>query len=349
MIKVLLVYFSGTGMTRYYASLIQDEMHNRGFVCDCQNLEEFVDVPTLWQKKPVALNYTIRAEYRRPLSKYPWPYQTLKSALGSVAENPALSILGDKWNDYDLIGFGSPVYGFRPAPVMIRFLLDLPVFKGKIRAFSFATHDGAQGDFENYMDMVLALKGFKVVGHIGQSFIYSAMAVMQSSFNHRKSGRLLVKKSYQARMNILGFIEYIHSIFYGIPYSHRASFYGTPYSYHSTDLISRMAGLPWRLIYSFGIDFLLNHFLFGFGIHKEDCILCMSCVRQCPQGLIEIDEEGYPVRYYHCMYCLRCLNWCPTDALYFSKATEGKARFPGPDVLLEAALQDGLDMRLRNK
>ncbi|MDY6827121.1 MAG: hypothetical protein SVV67_08120 [Bacillota bacterium] len=44
----------------------------------------------------------------------------------------------------------------------------------------------------------------------------------------------------------------------------------------------------------------------------------MACVQQCPQGLIELDDEGYPIRHYHCMYCL---NWCPTDALYFSKAT----------------------------
>jgi len=336
LLKVLLVYFSGTGITRYYASLIQEEMESRGYICHLIDLEEIIDLPTLWQKKPVALNYTMHAERKRPLSKYPWPYLDINSALLNSKENPQVSSLVQKWSDYDLIGFGSPVYSFRPAPVMIRFLLDLPVMNKPVRAFSFATHDGAQGDFESFMRFVLTMKGFKYSGHLDQTFIYSASAVLRNSFDHRKLGRLLVKKSFEARRNILIFLEYINSLFFGIPYWYRG-----------TAIMSKLFGVPWRLVYSFGIDFLLNHFLFGFGINKEDCILCMACVEQCPQGLIELDEEGYPIRYYHCMYCLRCLNWCPTNCLYFSRLTEGKARFPGPEVLIEAALQEGLDRRLR--
>ncbi len=337
MLKVLLVYFSGTGVTRYFASLIRDEMEKRGYRCDSLNLEEYLDLPTLWQKKPVALNYTIRAEVKRPLGKYPWPYQDLDTALKTAAENPVIANLQQDWAGYDLIGFGSPVYSFRPAPVMIRFLLDLPVFKKKIRAFSFATHDGAQGDFEDFMKNILSRKGFKFVGHLDQSFIYSASAIIRKSFDHLKTGRLLVRKSYQARRNIFIFLEYIHSLFYGIPYW-----------YKGTNLFDKLLGMPYRFLYSFGVDFLLNNLLFGYGIHKDECIQCMTCVQQCPQGLIELDDEDYPIRHYHCMYCLRCLNWCPTNALYFSNLTKDKARFPGPEVLLEAAMQDSLDDRLRD-
>ena len=337
MLKVLLVYFSGTGITRYYASLIQEEMEKRGYTCDCLNLEEFTDLPTLWQKKPVALHYTIRAEEKHPLGKYPWPYQDIKSALSSAGENPLFAKLAKEWADYDLIGFGSPVYAFRPAPVMVRFLLDLPHFTKKIRAFSFATHDGAQGDYETFIKDILRAKGFKYVAHLDQSFVYSASAVMRNSFDYLKMGKLLVKKSYQARQNIFIFLEYIHSIFYGIPYWYRTS-----------NPLGKIFGIPYRLVYSYGIDLILNKLLFGFGIDKDECIQCMTCVQQCPQGLIEVDDEGYPIRHYHCMYCLRCLNWCPTDALYFSQSTKGKARFPGPEVLLDAVLQDGLDLRLKN-
>ncbi len=337
MLKVLMVYFSGTGVTRYFASLIQDEMDKRGYSCDSINLEELVDLPTLWQKGPVALHYTIRAEVKRPLGKYPWPYLDLNTARQAANENPLLSSLKKDWGDYDLIGFGSPVYSFRPAPVMIRFLLDLPVFDKKIRAFSFATHDGAQGDYEAFMNDLLSSKGFRYVGHLDQSFIYSATAIMRSSFDHLKTGRLLVKKSFQARKNIFLFLEFIHSLFYGIPYW-----------YKGTNWLEKMVGIPYRLMYSYGVDFMLNHLLFGFGIHKDECIQCMTCVQQCPQGLIEHDDDGYPVRYYHCMYCLRCLNWCPTNALYFSNLTKGKARFPGPEVLLDAAMQDSIDERLKS-
>lgn len=338
MLSVLLVYFSGTGITRYYASLIGDEMAKRGYHCDILNLEELTALPELWQKNPVALPYTIRAENKRPLSNYPWPYKTLAQALASARENPLFSNLSKKWSGYDLIGFGSPVYGFRPAPVMIRFLLDLPVFQKAIRVFSFATHDGAQGDYEAFMRSTLTMKGFNYVGHIDQTFIYSAAAIMRPRYDHRRAGRMLVKKTLQARRNIHLFLDYIHSLYEGIPYW-----------YKSENLIGKLLGVPYRLVYSYGIDLLLNHFLFGYGINRENCIRCMTCVTQCPQGLFEVDDDGYPIRLYHCMYCLRCLNWCPSDALYFSKLTAGKARFPGPEVLLEAVRQDDFDARYKKE
>ncbi len=336
MYKALLVYFSGTGITRYFAQLIQEQMESRGYVCDLLNLEELTDLTVLWQKKPVALPYTIRAEVKRPLSKYPWPYMDLKEALQTAAENPVFKNLEGEWEDYDVIGFGSPVYGFRPAPVMIRFLLDLPEFKRPRRVFSFATHDGAQGDYENFMRQVLTEKGLKYVGHIDHTFIYSASAVLRKSFDHLNIGRLLVKKSEEAKNNIAIFLKYLDNLLAGYHDVYRIA---TP--------MSIIFGLPYRLVYSYGIDFLLNHFLFGYGIHRDKCIQCMTCVMQCPQGLIELDEEDYPIRLYHCMYCLRCLNWCPTDALYFSRLTNGKARFPGPEVLLEAVKQEQLASRLK--
>ncbi len=335
-IKVLLIYFSGTGITRHFATLIQERMAANGYSCDLLDLEELTDITVLWQKKPVALPYTIRAEVKRPLSNYPWPYLTLDEALHAVTENPVLKKLENEWADYDLIGFGSPVYGFRPAPIMIRFLLDLPNFKKPKKVFSFATHDGAQGDYENFTRQVLTDKGFKFIGHIDHSFVYSASVIMRKSFDHLSAGRLLVRKSALARQSINFFLKYLDNVFKGIPDIYRI-----------TNPLSIIFGLPYRLIYSYGIDFLLNHFLFGFGIHKKKCIQCMTCVMQCPQGLIELDEDGYPLRLYHCMYCLRCLNWCPTDALYFSRLTDGKARFPGPEVLLEAANQDEMASRLR--
>jgi len=332
--NILLVYFSGTGITSHYASLICAGFEKRGYSCDLLDLEELTDLPNLWQKKPVALNYTINAEVKRPLSKYPWPYHDLKRAIRSAWENPLFSSFSEDWNKYDLIGFGSPVYAFRPAPVMIRFLLDLPIFNRPIRSFSFATHDGAQGDYEAFMQEVLSRKGFNYVGHLDQSFIYSASVVMRKDFNHLSAGRLLQKKSRQAAVKINIFLDYLSSL----DSDHS-------YIYPGPGTVSKLVGIPYRLVYSYGIDLILNHFLFGYGIDKDNCILCMTCVNQCPQGLIEIDDDGYPIRFYHCMYCLRCLNWCPTNALYFSAATKDKARFSGLEVLEEAVKQHHLDYK----
>jgi len=90
---------------------------------------------------------------------------------------------------------------------MIRFLLDLPIFNRPIRSFSFATHDGAQGDYEAFMQEVLSRKGFNYVGHLDQSFIYSASVVMRKDFNHLSAGRLLQKKSRQAAVKINIFLD----------------------------------------------------------------------------------------------------------------------------------------------
>ncbi len=326
--KVLLVCFSGTGMTRYYASLIQEQLIARGCQCVCRELEELVDLPALWGQKPVALNYTLRAEQKRPLTKITAKYIPVSTALSAAEEVPELQYLQDQWGEFDLIGFGSPVYEFRPAPVMIRFMLDLPLFSAPPPAFSFATHDGVPGDFALFMEQLLTIKGFAYRGHLDQALINSSSLIIRRTYNRARVGRGLEHKSYQARLKISRFLDGLESI----------SPKGTT-NVHQTrrNCTAGAVALPWRLMFTWGMDLLLSTFFFGYGLDKRGCIRCHTCINQCPQGLLEIDSEGYPIRYHHCMYCLRCVNWCPTGVLFLSGFTRGKNRFPGPEALLEAA------------
>ena len=326
--KVLLVCFSGTGMTRYFASLIEEELTSRGVQCDCRSIEEIADIPALWQKNPFALNYTILAEKKRPLRKPSQPYASVAEVMQSSAEAPELVHLKQDWASYDLVGFGSPVYEYRPAPVLVRFLLDLPDFGGNVPAFSFATHDGAQGDYASFMELLLKRKGFVGRGHLDHTFVNSAAFVLRRHYDTTRSGQILARKSAQANQKIRRFLDRLNE---------------TPAKGYLKDralkpgLLVGLTALPWRFLFAMGLDYLLNKFFFGYGLDRGGCIQCYTCIKQCPQGLIEKDSQGYPLRSSHCMYCLRCLNWCPTGVLYFSAVTRGKARFPGPEALLHSA------------
>lgn len=326
--KALLVCFSGTGMTRYFASLIEEGLILRGIQCDCRSIEEIADIPALWQKNPLALNYTIVAEKKRPLRKPSRPSISVAEAMQSSGEAPELLHFMQDWASYDLIGFGSPVYEYRPAPVLIRFLLDLPDFGGKVPVFSFATHDGAQGDYASFMEMLLKRKGFVYRGHLDQAFVNSAAFVLRRHYDTARSGRALTRKSAQANQKISRFLDRLDAA--------PAKDYPKDYASKPGFLVG-LAALPWRFLFTMGMDYLLNKFFFGYGLERGGCIQCYTCIKQCPQGLIEKDSRGYPLRNRHCMYCLRCLNWCPTSALYFSTVTRGKARFPGPEALLDSA------------
>ncbi len=52
-------------------------------------------------------------------------------------------------------------------------------------------------------------------------------------------------------------------------------------------------------------------------LEKENCKKCIwVCGSYCPDGVIAVDDEGYPdIDYDHCKGCMICLTQCPRDAL----------------------------------
>lgn len=54
--------------------------------------------------------------------------------------------------------------------------------------------------------------------------------------------------------------------------------------------------------------------------HKEKCIKCGKCTRNCPAKSLPKDKEGYPVFLKSkCDKCYRCIHHCPKLALSLSK------------------------------
>ncbi|MHA1129214.1 MAG: 4Fe-4S binding protein [Candidatus Helarchaeota archaeon] len=51
-------------------------------------------------------------------------------------------------------------------------------------------------------------------------------------------------------------------------------------------------------------------------IDREKCNQCYICWQYCPEGVIDIDEEGYPtVDYEYCKGCMICVHECPRKAI----------------------------------
>ncbi len=51
-------------------------------------------------------------------------------------------------------------------------------------------------------------------------------------------------------------------------------------------------------------------------IDKEKCNRCYICWMYCPEAVIDIDEEGYPViDLDYCKGCLICVHECPKKAI----------------------------------
>nr|WP_231622151.1 4Fe-4S binding protein [Methanococcoides methylutens] len=57
----------------------------------------------------------------------------------------------------------------------------------------------------------------------------------------------------------------------------------------------------------------------------DACTKCMTCVARCPEGCIQLNEDGYPYTdYANCKGCLICAEECPVGAI--SKVRESHSQ-----------------------
>ena len=48
---------------------------------------------------------------------------------------------------------------------------------------------------------------------------------------------------------------------------------------------------------------------------EEECIACMACESECPQGAIEMKDDIAWINPEKCEECGDCVEACPTDAI----------------------------------
>jgi len=66
--------------------------------------------------------------------------------------------------------------------------------------------------------------------------------------------------------------------------------------------------------------FMGKHLKFRIYLHKNKCIKCGQCIKNCPAGALVQDQENYPgFTKEKCENCYRCIHHCPKLALSLSK------------------------------
>ncbi len=126
--------------------------------------------------------------------------EAIKADLVKVGEADAV-----KLEDYDLIGFGSGIYGGRPDAAMMGFIEKLPVNLNK-KAFVFMTCGFERSRENGIMQQGLSGKGFEVLGSFAcRGFTdYGLLKIVGGVSKGRPNERdLLDAKNFALR-----FIEY---------------------------------------------------------------------------------------------------------------------------------------------
>ncbi|MCS7139250.1 MAG: pyruvate synthase subunit PorD [Candidatus Nezhaarchaeota archaeon] len=60
--------------------------------------------------------------------------------------------------------------------------------------------------------------------------------------------------------------------------------------------------------------------VFAPNVDRSKCVKCLLCWVFCPEGAIEIDEDGFTkVNYTYCKGCGICANECPPKAITMVK------------------------------
>lgn len=310
--KILLVYFSGTGNTRYYSEIIARGIALRGHECELFNIEDGVDLPGLWRQNPVTHDYMLEAEKRVPLN----PPEMIKNGDKKQARE-ALEKFREKAVKFDLIGFGSPVYFFRPAPVMESFINAMPDIKGKT-VFTYGTHMEGPVEFPQNFGGLLKPKTARVAAHIDDYIMHSELIPglpeflpVTKIFDIYLKYRLpSIKRKISAFLDKMGIVRGAASI---------------------KPLVIPEPGSGMRAVGKMIEKALYATFRFSIGadILKKRCTKCGLCARSCPMGLIAFEKDRWPERSRHCMYCLRCLNICPEKAVIWRPIYKNTARFKG--------------------
>ena len=259
--KAVIYVFSGTGNTRLIADLYKE------------NLAGYETV--IYDVKMVAS--TLAGNQGKSDSK-------------AAAKRKFSFVEAPDPNDFDLIGFGHPVYGFNIPLPFDRFLDTLPVLSQKKTAFVFKT-SGEGLYFNQFSSQRLIHKMEKK----GMDFISDRHFVMPYNMIFRHTPQMvkrewLYAKAY-AKLSCMELIE------------------GKKDKVHINPLLRfwvPLVRIEW-LYYPLSAPVCMK-------VDMDKCIKCQKCVKSCPLNNISFDGEKFKFGH-NCTMCTCCSFGCPTCAI----------------------------------
>lgn len=202
-----------------------------------------------------------------------------------------------------LLGLLSPTHAFCAPWAMIRFALSLPAGRGT-RAFALLTRGGMkvgrflipglEGTGAYLLALILALKGYRVVGAAGLD-MPATWSVVAPGFSPKTAGEIMA----QVRPRALAF--------------HQTLLSGGRRFQGFIPLALGLALAPLTLAYLVMGRFFLAKLFYA----SPKCNGCGLCARACPVQAIRMQGKQNPRPYWTflCESCTRCMNFCPQSAV----------------------------------
>lgn len=193
-------------------------------------------------------------------------------------------------NEFDLLGFGYPIYGFNPTWLFVKYLKALPKLDNKIPTFFFKSsgeplhvNDGSSS------------KSMRILRRKNYDILSERHIVMPYNMIFRHSDEM-AKMMYKYA---LGYIE-----------EHSQSIKELKHEKLGTNIFNHMVSGIVRIIWPF------SH-LHGpaFKVDSKKCIKCQKCINNCPCNNIYINKKGVIRFHTNCSLCVRCSFLCPTNAI----------------------------------
>jgi len=220
---------------------------------------------------------------------------------------------------FDCLGFGFPVYDYRPPKFVEEFVDSLPKNTTPVPAFIFATMGAFSGEAMLLLAKKLKKKNFFPIDSFDVIMPGNDFTMLLS-----KDSKIIRKNFYISSEKVERIQAWAKQLRKKLSAPETLS-ESMPKSKWMGKLFSKILYYPfWKLI---------QWTMRLMKVKPELCTQCGYCAQICPVQNIELSP--YPKIGNHCVYCLRCINFCPHEAIQISRFTVGKARYKGPLAIVK--------------
>lgn len=206
----------------------------------------------------------------------------------------------DNLEEFDLIGFGSPVYYFRLPFIVEDYLKSLPDLNNKA-VFSFISYGSYYFDVPFQIRKILKEKNTVNLG------FYAARGE-DKYLGYLKEG-VLLSESHPSKDDISQAKEFTRSL---IKSFQQNTVSDNNYNYK----IKNKKNLIYNIESLLTKRWLINKIYTRLFFSKKNCTGCGKCVKECPQNNIILNSQKRPKWGSSCELCFNCEMICPVQAIY---------------------------------